>query len=471
MLGRLAGWFQWLPWLAVLGIVCVGGLGAESRPLHADEAGQWSLLTDGQPHSVTQDRFHGPALVLIAGAAFNLIGLDPGAATEGALRTVPLLFALSLFLAPCVTRFTDSGMGWRPWAGLIALAACGRFIQEPILAVALTWSALLWLRADAGEESKAWRWRAGAGAFAGLALACKVTAALYLCLAAVSFLWLNRERASRPGVIAFWVASAVSWVLWQSSFLCDLPGLSGWWIQLARSFGIATGASTEPLHLLSPWSWVTSGMLLLAAAWGRWRLRSSMPFGMHAFDPFLLTAVLVFLVHSALPYKTPWLLITVDTLVLLVLLPELLLDQVTHERLGVVGAHLLSFYVLAAVCWVVALCGGFRWVADHRYAYVETSDRVPVLAKAIREMPGASTRVVQVKGANYWPLPYYLRGLPVGYGEFAGADQAEIRWVEADGAEAPRASGYRVFPVEIRSGESWWLLVREPLASGISDQR
>lgn len=471
MARRLAGWFNRLPWLVTLCVVCVAALGGNSRPLHADEAGQWSLLAEGQPHSATQDRFHGPALGLIARAAFGLLHVDPSSVSEGGLRLVPLLFALTLFLAPCVTRFTASGPGWRPWTGLVAVAACGRFIQEPVLAVALTWAAMLWLAADVGEASRAWRWRALAGAFAGLALACKVTAALYLVVAALSFLWLNRGRATRPGVGAFWAAAAISWVLWQSSFLGDLPGLAAWWSQLARAFGVAAGVSAEPLHLVSAWPWVVSGLLLSAAAYGRWRLRAAMSFGTHAFDPLLLAAVIVFLLHCALPYKTPWLLMAVDSLVLFVLLPELLLDQVTHERLGAVGAHIFSFYAVSATFLALVWLGCFRWVSDARYAYVETRPAVPALARAIRELPGSAGLTIQVKGSNYWPLPYYLRGLRVGYGDFQGAGQADVRWIEAEGDEAPPAPGYRVLPVEMRAGELWWLLVREPLAESLAPRR
>lgn len=467
----LAGWFNRLPWFVILCVVCLGTLFASSRPLHADEAGQWSLLAEGQAHSATQDRFHGPALGLIARATLGLLQVDLGTASEGALRSVPLLFALTLFLAPRVTRFTATDLGWRPWTGLVAVAACGRFIQEPILAVALAWSTLLWLRADVAGASTVCRWRALAGAFAGLALACKVTAALYLFVAGLSFLWLSRRQAARPGVAAFWVATCVSWALWQSSFLTDLPGLAGWWLQLARAFGIASGISVEPLRLVSPWPWVISGLLLSAAAYGRWRLRAAKPWGQHPFDPLLLAAASVFLLHAALPYKTPWLLMAVDTLVLVVLLPELLLDQVTHERLGPVVAHLFSFYALSAAFAAAACLGFFRWVSDVRYAYVETRDAVPALARAIREVPGAAGLTIQVKGANYWPLPYYLRGLRVGYGDFAGAGQADVRWIEAAGAEAPEATGYRVFPVELRAGELWWLMVREPLAGSLAPRR
>lgn len=455
------GWIatSWVAATLVLGLAAalwLGFIGPTARPLHADEAGQWSLLVEAQPHSLTQDRFHGPALGLLARAGFTAFGINPAEASEGALRAVPLVFALTLLLSSFVRRHRSSAI-----LGLLAIAPCARFIQEPILATALVWAALFWLREDEVEARHVWRLRFAAGAAVGLALACKVTAALYLGLATLACLWVRRGQASRGGLGVFWGSALFFWACWQSAFFTDLPALATWWTQLGRSFGKAAGATEAPLGLVTAWPWLLSASLLALAAYGRWRRRSEAAFGRHRLDPLLLGSTLVLLLHVALPYKTPWLLMTMDMLVLVVLLPELLVDDLCQ------GLDEGAWRALQGVLLVSLCAGPFRWVSAERYAYVETSASVPAAARAIRALPGSERLAIQVKGLNYWPLPYYLRGLPVGYGDFAGAEQAEVRWLEAQGPEAPAAPGYRVFPVELRSGELWWLLVRAPLADKV----
>lgn len=458
MARRLVGWFNRLPWLVTLCVVCVAALGGNSRPLHADEAGQWSLLSQGRPHSETSDQFHGPALVLLARGACALLGADPEELSETSLRLIPLLFGLTL-LWPVMRRKELL------LAILVAFALfpLGRFIQEPILAVALTWVALLWLKSEDVSPDQAWRWRAAAGVFAGLALACKVTAALYLSVAAVAYLWVDRRAPGRRGLASFGLTMLLSWALWQSSWLRDLPALATWWSQLGRAFGLASGVTAEPLRLVAIWPWVLSGLCLVCAAFARWR-RRDVGWGWHPLDPLLATAVLIYVLHLILPYQTPWLMMSVDTLVLVVLLPGLL------PRWQVASISAGTANLRAVLALIAAVCVG-RWALQSRYAYVETRDSVPLVARAIHELTGASRLTIQVKGANYWPLPYYLRDLRVGYGDFPGSEQADVRWIEATGPEAPSAPGYRVFPVELRAGETWWLLVRETLSEKFSALR
>lgn len=441
--------------IVVLGLACwLGSRETPPRPLHADEAGQWSLLVEARPHSETQDRFHGPALILLARAGFEIFRINPAEASEGAMRAVPLLLACTLLFASFVRRHRSS-----PVLGLLAIAPCARFIQEPLLAVSLVWAALFWLREDEVETRHLWRLRFASGAAVGLALACKVTAALYLGIAVLAHLWVRRGQPSRGGLAVFWGSTLLSWVWWQSTFLTDWPALATWWGQLGRAFGLAAGVSEEPLTLVSGWSWAVSALLLGAAVLGRWRRRAEVAVGRHRLDPLLLACAAILLVHLGLPYKTPWLLMSVDMLVLVVLLPELVFDDLCR------GLDEGAWRVVRALLVVAIGLGCFRWLADKRYAYVETSAAVPRVARAIRALPGSGGLVLQAKGLNCWPLPYYLRGLRVGYGDFAGADRADVRWLEATGTEAPAVPGYRVFPLEIRAGELWWLVVREPLAA------
>jgi len=435
-----------------LGVASWLGYGqTTSRPLHADEAGQWWQMVEAKPHSETQDRFHGPALGLLARAGLAVFGVDPATASEGALRAVPLVFGFTLLFSSFVRSHRSSVL-----LGLLAIAPCARFIQEPILAISLVWAALFWLREDEVEARHLWRLRFVAGAAAGLALACKVTAALYLGVVAVSYLWVRRGERSRGGLVIFWFSTVFFWAYWQSTFFTDLPALLTWWKQLGRAFGVAAGVTQEPLALVTVWPWIVSVLLFAAACYGRWRRRVETPLGRHRLDPLLLASAVVLLVHLLLPYKTPWLLMTVDMLVLIVLLPELIFDDLCQ------GLDEGTWRVVRGLLLVVLSIGVFRWVADVRYAYLETSAAVPSVARAIRAAATSdSSFVIQVSGTNCWPLPYYLKGLSVGYGDYSGAERANVRLLEASGSDAPRVEGYKVTPIELRTNEVWWLLVRQ----------
>ncbi len=455
---------DWLSTVLVVIVVvlCLGvaawlGYGQTfSRPLHADEAGQWSLMVEAKPHSETQDRFHGPALGLLARAGLALFGVDPATASEGALRTVPLVFGFTLLFSSFVRSHRSSVL-----LGLLAIAPCARFIQEPILATSLVWAALFWLREDEVEARHLWRLRFVAGAAAGLALACKVTAALYLGVVAASYLWLRRGERSRGGLVIFSVSTVFFWACWQSTFFTDLPALATWWVQLGRALGVAAGVTQEPLTLVSAWPWVLSTLLLAVAGYGRWRRRAEKPLGQHRLDSLLLASAIVLLVHLLLPYKTPWLLMTVDMLVLIVFLPELIFDDLCRDF------DEGTWRVVRGLLLVVVSIGVFRWVSDVRYAYLETSATVPPVARAIRAAATSdSSFVIQVDGTNYWPLPYYLKGLSVGYGDYSGAENASVRLLEASGPDAPRIEGYKVTPIELRANEVWWLLVRKDIQLG-----
>ena len=427
--------------LLALGVVLAAA--AMGRPFHADEAGQWSLAAEGRPHSLTGDRFHGPALGLSARAAAAVAGQPLAEASAAFLRSVPVAFALSLAFIPWALP-SDGRRGWV--AGLLALPVVllsARFIQEPLMAAALVWSAALWLRA--GPEGAA-RPRLLSGLCAGLALACKVTAALHLGLAAAAVLLLRRSAPGWRGFAAFLAGLVASWALGQSSLFTDLPALSTWWKQLFRAFGVATGASEPPLPMGSPAPWIITA-LLLAIALGCRMLprRDAARASGRPEDVLLLAAAAAYAVHLSLPYKTPWLLLTPDAILLVLVLPAL--ASATGFLRGLVP-------VAAGLATVAA--------AD-RHDYVETSADVPALAAALRE-PDSRPELVLVRGDHVWPFPFYLRGLRVGYGAVPDPAQAEVWILQASGSEPPQAEGRRAIAFAVRDNELWWALAPEPLA-------
>ena len=417
-------------------------IGAMGRPFHADEAGQWSLAADARPHSLTHDRFHGPTLGLVTRAAHAVAGAEVAEAAPWALRAVPAAFVLSLILLPWVLPV---GRRQGALAALLALPLVplsARFIQESLMVVALVWAAALWVRSGPTGDA---RHRVLAGLCAGFALACKVTAALHLGLAALALLALRRVAPGWRGFLAFTLGLAASWVLWQSSFLTDLPALGTWWAQLTRAFGIATGLAEPPLPMGAALPWVLSGALLTltlalrfagAPADARARLA----------DVFLAVAALGYLFHLALPYKTPWLLMTADAALLTLVLPGLLADR--GRAAGLAGVLLALSTILTA----------------GRQDYVETKADVPALASALED-PAFRPALILVQGDHPWPLPFYLRHSRAAYGPIPDPASAELWLLQASGSEPPSVPGRRAVSFALRKDELWWAVAPEPLAS------
>ena len=416
------------------------------RPFHADEAGQWSLAVEGEPHSATRDRFHGPALGLATRAAYAVLGADLAEAAPAGLRAVPLAFGLSLVLIPWVVRLPGA---WGNLAAALAVAAVpvsGRFIQEPLMAAGLAWAAALWVRAGpAGATAP----RLLSGLCAGFALACKITAALHLGLAALALLVLRGCAPGWRGFGAFATGAVFAWVSWQSSFLADLPALGTWWGQFLRAFGVASGLAEPPLPMGSPLPWLATGGLVAAALALRLGIVRS---ERSPWDFLLLAAALAYLVHLALPYKTPWLLMAPDAVLLALALPALL------------GRARLRLSAAAAVA--VGLAAGLL-SGPSRHDYVETRPDVPILASVLLAAGEDRPALVLVQGDHAWPLPFYLRDLRVAYGAVPDAAQADLWLLQAAGPEPPRAQGRRAVPFAMRENELWWALAREPLAGRI----
>ena len=150
--------------------------------------------------------------------------------------------------------------------------------------------------------------------------------------------------------------------------------------------------------------------MLALAAWGCWR---------HVLAARLaLASLLLGLGFSLLPYKTPWLALAI----LLPLLPAAGLGAVT--LLGALARRHLALAIAVALT-VVAAVG--REAAMRSWTAVPDScdplvyaPSAPGLDQLVVELEGwrrSTDRpfTVQVVAGDAWPLPWYLRRLPVGF--------------------------------------------------------
>jgi hypothetical protein len=424
-------------------------------PLHADEAVQWSLakeLAEGTPYSSNQDKFHGPTLATVLLISAKLTGTAPMDMNEHYLRSVVSIFLGLMAAAALILPGIGRSARYATAAFLVLTGGCTPFgyyyVQEMLLVAGFVWGVSLWMRAEGSPPDS--RWWVLSGASFGFALACKVAAAAYLFLFIVALLLLRRFVPDRRW-LRFGFGLVASWACFQSVGFTDLDGLRTWWVQLARALGVASGHSEDTLLAasLAPWGWAAAWLAVFAfARSGLSRVAWRNP---HEADLPCLVAVLVFLFHLALPYKTPWLLLLTFSLPLTLALPYLLVGRTVRA------------VVLAPALVTVALMAQSS-LSSHSRTRAEVPEFQPKVANMAKAY--GDKFYIAVEGGHYWPLPYYLRAHRVGYGDFPQAAKAPLRLIPATDTSEPVVPGYTVSSLTLREGgDRYWVLVAKDYES------
>ena len=409
----------------------------DARPMHTDETVNayliGELLTGHGYHYDPRDR-HGPALyaatlpiVRLAGA-HNLAELN-----ERLLRLVPALMgALAVFLFLPLVR----ALGWSAWVAALLWAIAPLplyynryFIHETGFVAATLMLLVGGLRAAVTTGVRASGWAIIAGIGAGLMLAFKETAVLNfaaLGVAALAAAWPLNYAAWRPIVqrklLGVVVALAVT-------LLFYTWGFSEWQgpVDFVKSFGRFAARAGGEGHEKPWWYFLAllgggkSGLLFLAlAAWGgtlAWRS------GGWRGRLLVVYAVAIFIIHSAIPYKTPWLALNL-WLPLALLVGWAVAALHTQRRWTALALVVVPLLVTLTMDVHVRV---FRDPAgdNNPYAYAHTSADVLNLQARVKELaarkPADHAPEIAVVMDDPWPLPWYLRQFNrVGY------------WQEAD---------------------------------------
>ncbi len=432
---------RWIP-LALIGFVALWLRTCDlaRRPMHADEANQavktGELLEHGAYVYDPADH-HGPTLYYAVLPVAWLRGQHSLATlTETTVRLVP---ALAGTVAVLLLAALAAPLGRGPAliaAGLMAVSPPAvyysrYFIQETLL-VAFTLAAFVC-------ASQWWRqgklgWALATGACLGLMQATKASAGLFLLAAALAAVLAPARspassRRRRDGLFAAGAALVV-WVLFQSSFGTNPAGIRDAFTALGRaSTRLAGGSGHEKpwTYYLGLFGWQRVGgvlweqMVFSALACGG--------LGVAAFtrQPFLRWAafytLVIVTVFSLTPYKTPW--HAIHFVPGLALLAAGALAAIRRLHTGRIVAAAVGFGCVASLThqtWRAA----FIRPADERnpYAYVHSSpDVLKFRALADAALADFPDRPVRIISEEYWPLPWYLRGLPsVGYWSAPPAD-------------------------------------------------
>lgn len=464
------------------------------RPMHADEAvhavRMAALLEHGRFH-YDPTEFHGPSLYYLTLPVLRMQGRsDLASLSSRDLRLVPLGVLAALIVLPLILV---DGLGRVGVATAALLTACspamayygGYFIHELILVTAtLLVVASVWRYLHRPRL----RWMITAGLAMGLMHATKATCiiAWFAMLVGLAACLVFRPRPSggaaegrnrqtvtinrRHLAWGLCAAAVLSVTLFSAGFTHlrgPLDSILAWWPNFGRGMGTAGDAAVHVhpwrtyLDQLIYWqtgngpSWshaVIVGLAVIGAAGALWK--RSDPTGP---DPVLLRflavyTLVMFVIYSLLPYKTPWLVL-----------------GMLHGMILLAGGGVAVTWEIArrplprAVLVALLIVGSWhlhtqtrqalspRLAADPRnpYAYAHTVPAIGRLEARIGELarlhPQGSDMIVHVIADNYWPLPWYLRSLNhVGYWHQVTVDyglevdpvrQPAIILVELDQAE------------------------------------
>jgi len=466
---------RWLDWASpdrglkhygfLIFVVALGAFGLRAprlsmRPMHTDEAvhahkfGR-DLLEQGlceyDPHE-----YHGPTLNY-----FTLIPAWLSSArtyadiTEVTLRIVPVVFGTALVL---LTAGLASGLGFAAVLAAVlaalspAMVFYSRYYIQEMLLVCFTFAVIVCGYRYVRTKSLAWA--ALVGVFAGLMHATKETAVIAfgsmgLALLLVALMPSDKGRSVREvlaGIrwlhvlLAVAVAVVVSALLF-SAFLTRPVGILDSYRTYAVYLDRAGGQESTHVH---PWYYYlqillyarygngpiwTEGWIVVLAMIGLIVAVKGQDFG--PIDPRLVRFLAIYtiamtIVYSAVPYKTPWCLLSfLHGMILLAGVGAVSLWRwakkpapraVVAGLVVVAGAHLA----------LLSYRANFVYYADWRnpYVYAHPTKEIFIAVDAVRDyaatMGAGRTpdRPVQVAVPNmdYWPLPWYFRDLAcVGY--------------------------------------------------------
>jgi uncharacterized protein (TIGR03663 family) len=481
----------WLRWSV---FVCVAGLGLMirlpqlgARPMHTDEAVNGYIVGEllaGGPFVYDPLDRHGPALAAVALPLARMQGAKTfSEITESELRLTSVLAGTVtiLLFGAAVEMF-----GFVPCLIAALLFACAplpvyydRYFIHESLFVTATFGLILagWRGCKTHSASHG----ALAGACGALMLACKETAVLHLLALGVAgwVYWLWNLRGKRSG--GFWpskmlLAAAGTFLLlsvilftWFGHNWKVLPAL----LHAVPNFVARAGGEGHRAPFLyylrlvcGGWS---GGAIFGLACLGFFLAvsqRIASVYGLLA-----IYAVLLALVYSFIPYKTPW-------LALNFWLPIALFAGAAIDWLWClkVPAARIASRVCCVVITVVAAASIVhdtrqRVFADpagetNPYAYAHTSENLlglPAEIDLLARQDGLVSPRIAVIASDPWPLPWYLRHYSqVGFwqpGQQPGKADFYVTSTEAAGQYAEQWKDYRADFFGVRPGVLillWW---------------
>jgi uncharacterized protein (TIGR03663 family) len=457
--------FFWVKFLCVLVLALVLRIyQLEARPLHSDEGVNFHFLEEIKRTGVypySHENYHGPAYFWTSYWATRLVGMSvPG------LRAAAIVTGILLLLTLLPLRGLAGDSFVLIAALLVAVSPSMIFysrygIHETLFLLGSTWFAVslytLLVQKQAGLIYAAFLALALMVATKEtfvITLACLVLAALTLrgYRSHIAFVRENKQHFLN-GSLLFVV---ITCFIYSSGFR-SFRGIREIFLSVPQWVGRGTKSDpghfkrfgyylidvisvTEPCITLV---FITAGVLLLFFIIFKPKKTISVVLGERwQLALYLLVWTLsIFLIYSAVPYKTPWLLINLT-------LPALLFTawcvaamiQSAGPWLRPIGQAVLCFLVLIAAKNTIlfnyadgtipftslrVVNGALPYGPGNPFSYVHTSPGMLELVRDIEQYWRRNPKAKVLVGTDgYWPLPFYLRAKPSQAGYFVPKDIA-----------------------------------------------
>jgi uncharacterized protein (TIGR03663 family) len=422
----------------------------KQRPMHGDEAIHafklGELLEDGF-YRYDPNEYHGPTLNYLTLIAARFSRAQKFAdLNEITLRIVPVFFGLLLMLL-LLLMADGLGRASAVFAAVLtavspAMVFYSRYYIQEILLVCFTFGVIVSGYRYAKNKNIAWILLAGS--FLGLMHATKETCiiafgSMLLALLLVLLVrgrrndsFLNAVKVVKPlHLIAGLVAALVVSALFYSSFFSNPVGV----LDSFRTYmTYLNRAGQNQLHI-HPWYfylkallyfkygsgpvWSEALIVILAAAGFVMIIRGK---GLAGVDFHLLRflafyTLLMTIIYSVIPYKTPWCLLGfLHGMILLAAVGAVGIIKAISNGLPRLIIILVLFAASVHLCFQAYLAS-YRYYADSRnpYVYAHPTTDVFTITERVEELaevhPDGLSMPVQVicPGGDYWPLPWYFR--------------------------------------------------------------
>ena len=423
----------------------------QQRPMHGDEAVhavKFGKLLEQGVYEYDPNEYHGPTLnyfTLIPAwltGARNLVRVS-----ESTLRIVPVFFGACLILLLLLVA-RPLGTGATVYAAILtavspAMVFYSRYYIQEMLLVYFTFGAIA--SGYRYSQTRKLAWALLTGMFLGLMHATKETCVIAfgsMALALLLTLLMRGQRGSlrtavkavAPSHIAGGLAvGVIVSALFHSSFLTNPAGI----LDSIRTYTTyLSRAGGNALHT-HPWYYYlemllyfrygdgplwTEALIVLLAAVGFAAAMTSKRIS--SADRLLVRfiafyTIVMTIVYSAVPYKTPWCLLSfLHGMILLAGFGAAVLVKLVPNVLPRLIVLCLLFEASVHLTWQAYL-SSYRYYADSRnpYVYAHPTPEVFTVVQKVQEYADASQdgRNMPIEvicpGDDYWPLPWYLRGL------------------------------------------------------------
>ncbi len=422
----------------------------KQRPLHGDEAVHafkfGELLEDGF-YDYDPYEYHGPALnYLTLVTAWAARAQKFADLSETTLRIVPVFFGVLIVLL-LLLMVDGLGRAGSVCAAVLtavspAMVYYSRYYIQEVLLVCFTFGVIV--SGYRYTKNRNIGWILLAGVFLGLMHATKETCIIAFGSMLLALLLtllvrgrqngsvLNTVKAVKPShLIAGLVAALVVSALFYSSFFSNPIGV----LDSFRTYTTYLNrAGQNQLHI-HPWHfylkmllyfkygsgpvWSEALIVILAAVGFIIAIRGKGLAGVnfHLLRFIAFYTLLMTVVYSVVPYKTPWCLL--GFLHGMILLAAVGAVGIIKAVPTVLPRLIIALLLLAAsvhLCFQAYLAN-YKYYADSRnpYVYAHPTTDVFTITKRVEELakvhPDGLSMPVQVicPGGDYWPLPWYFR--------------------------------------------------------------